>query len=235
MTKQPKPFKSPPKRFHPKGMTILYEDHDILVIDKHSGLLAVSNDKETTRTAFFLLNNYVRKGNQKSPHRAYIVHRLDRETSGVMVFAKTPAVKQFLQESWETTVKTYHTIVHGAPPEPEGEITSRLMENSALRMYSTDDPNKGKLSTTRYKTLRSTKKYTLLEVEIETGRKNQIRVHLSEAGCPIAGDRKYGERAKGIRRLMLHATQLDITHPFTKQPMTFRAEVPAAFHSLMNS
>ena len=112
MSKQPKPFKSPPKRFHPKGMTILYEDHDILVIDKHSGLLAASNDKEQTRTAFFLLNNYVRKGNQKSPHRAYIVHRLDRETSGVMVFAKTPAVKQFLQESWETTTKTYHTEIH---------------------------------------------------------------------------------------------------------------------------
>ena len=235
MQKSQKNFKSSPKKYHPKGLSILYEDHDILVVDKMSGLLTVSNEKVRENTAYYLLNTYVRKGNQKSRNRIFIVHRLDRDTSGIIVFAKNENAKRYLQEEWHGFKKMYYAVVHGTLPEKEGVITSYLAENRIHKMYSVDDPKKGKLAKTGYKVLKESKKYSLLEIYLLTGRKNQIRVHFSEKGCPVAGDKMYGEKEKGIKRLTLHAASITILHPYTKENMTFETKVPAYFESLVNS
>lgn len=235
MRERRKIFKSPPKRYHPRGISILYEDHDILVVDKRSGLLTVSTQKVRENTAYFLLNKYVRKGNQKSRNRVFIVHRLDRDTSGVIVFAKNEISKRYLQKKWQEFKKQYYAVVQGKLPEKEGVITSYLAESFAHKMYSVDDPEKGKLAKTGYKVLRESKKYSLVEIDLLTGRKNQIRVHFSEKGCPVAGDMKYGEKKKGIKRLALHAVSLTILHPSTKEKMSFKAKVPAYFESLVKS
>ena len=227
--------KSPPRKHQPRGLTILYEDQDILVVDKMSGLLTVSNEKVKENTAYYLLNNYVRKGNQKSRNRIFIVHRLDRDTSGVIVFAKNENAKRYLQEEWQGFDKTYYAVVHGRLPEKEGVITSYLAENRIHKMYSVDDPKKGKLARTGYKVLRESKKYSLLEIDLLTGRKNQIRVHFAEKGCPVAGDKIYGKKEKGIKRLALHAASITILHPHAKDKVTFEAKVPDYFKSLVNS
>jgi len=233
MRERRKNFKSPPKRHQPRGLFILYEDHDILVVDKISGLLTVSTEKVRENTAYYLLNTYVRKGNQKSRKRVFIVHRLDRDTSGIIVFAKNESAKRYLQEAWRGFKKKYYAVVHGMLPEKEGVIISYLAENRFHKMYSVDDPEKGKLSKTGYKVLIESKKYSLLEIDLLTGRKNQIRVHFSEKGSPVAGDKMYGEREKGIKRLTLHAASLTILHPDTKEKMTFETKVPAYFKSLV--
>jgi len=235
MRESQKNFKSPPKRYQPMGLSILYEDRDILVVDKMNGLSTVSNEKVRENTAYYLLNKYVRKGNQKSRNRVFIVHRLDRDTSGIIVFAKNENAKRYLQEEWQEFRKKYYAVVHGALPKKEGVITSYLAENRIHKMYSVDDPEKGKLAKTGYKVLRESKKYSLLEIDLLTGKKNQIRIHFSEKGCPVAGDKKYGEKEKGIKRLTLHAASITILHPYTKEKMTFNTKVPAYFKSLVNS
>ena len=226
---------SPPPKHRPRGHSILYEDQEILVVDKMSGLLTVSNEKVKEKTAYYLLNDYVRKGNRKSRNRVFIVHRLDRDTSGVIVFAKHEKAKRYLQEEWQGFTKKYSAVVHGRLPDKEGVISSYLAENRIHRMYSVDDPKKGKLARTGYKVLRESKKYSLLEIDLFTGRKNQIRVHFADKGCPVAGDKIYGEKEKGIKRLALHAASITILHPHTKEKMTFEAKIPAYFNSLVNS
>ncbi len=230
-----KQFKRPPKRYQPKGLTILYEDRDIIVVDKVNGLLTVSSEKVRDKTAYFLLNEYVRKGNQKSRRRVFIVHRLDKDTSGVIVFAKNEKAKRYLQEEWQNFSKKYYALVHGTMPQEEGVITSYLAENSVHNMYSVTDPKKGKLAKTGYKVIKETAKYSLLEIDLLTGRKNQIRVHLADKGCAVVGDKKYGVKEKSIKRLMLHAASLTITHPFSKEEMTFTTKVPAYFESHMKN
>ncbi len=235
MPKNEKNFKSPPKRYHPKGLSILYEDNDILVVDKASGLLTVSTDKVIENTAYFLLNLYVRKGNQKSRNRVFIVHRLDRDTSGIIIFAKNENAKRFLQEGWHGFEKKYYAVVHGTLSEKEGIITSYLAENSAHRVYSINDPEKGKLAKTGFKVLKESKKYSLLEIDLLTGRKNQIRVHFSEKGFPVVGDKIYGVREKGAKRLALHAASITMLHPDRREKMTFDTKIPDYFKSLVNS
>jgi 23S rRNA pseudouridine1911/1915/1917 synthase len=233
MQKKLKPFKNSPKKYHPKGLSIIYEDHDILVVDKAKGLLTISNKKVKENTAYFLLNNYMKKGNSKSNKQVFIVHRLDKDTSGVIVFAKSEDSKLYLQEEWKNFKKKYYAVIYGTLEKKEDIITSYLAENSAYRMYSVKDPKEGKLAKTGYKVLKESKKYSLLEIELLTGRKNQIRVHLSEKGHPIVGDRKYGRREEGIKRLTLHAASLTMRHPHTKEEMTFAAKIPSYFKSLM--
>ncbi len=234
MQENAKKFKSPPKRFHPKGLTILYEDHEILVVDKRSGLLTVSTEKVKENTAFYLLNDYVKKGIKKSKNRVFIVHRLDRDTSGILVFAKNEIAKHYLQDEWHGFSKKYYAVVHGILQEKEGIITSYLAESIAHKMYSVADPAKGKLAKTGYKVLIESVKFSLLEINLLTGRKNQIRVHLSEKGSPVAGDNKYGRKDKSILRLALHASSLMILHPRTKEQMTFQTKIPVYFESLVN-
>jgi tRNA pseudouridine32 synthase/23S rRNA pseudouridine746 synthase/23S rRNA pseudouridine1911/1915/1917 synthase len=228
-----KPFKPTPKRFHPKRTPILYEDHDIIVANKVHGLPTVSDSKSGDHTAFFLLNDYVRKGNPKSRKRIFIVHRLDRETSGVIVFAKSEQAKRYLQDNWADFKKTYHAVIHGKPKAPEGMIESYLAENTAHKMYTTDDTAKGKFAKTGYRLVRQSKKFSLLEINLMTGRKNQIRVHLADNEMPIVGDKRYGNPDKPGTRLALHATRLEIRHPHTHKVMTFEASMPKYFDTLV--
>lgn len=229
----PKKFKSSPKRYHPKGLTILYEDHDILVIDKSSGLLTMGNEKASVNTAHYLLNEYVKKGNSKSKRRIYIVHRLDRDTSGVLIFAKSDQAKRFLQDNWSDFTKTYYAVVEGSLSAKEDTISSYLVENSIHKVYSINNPEEGKLAKTKYKVVKENSDFSLVEIELLTGRKNQIRVHMADRGAAVTGDYVYGEKRKGIKRLMLHAAVLSVIHPETKERMKFEAPVPNVFERLM--
>ena len=233
MRENQKNFRRPPKRHQPRGLSVLYEDRDILVVDKVNGLLTVGTERIRENTAHYLLNEYVRKGNQKSRNRVFIVHRLDRDASGIIVFAKNEHAKRYLQDEWQGFKKKYIAVVHGALPKKEDVITSYLAENRAHRVYSVADPKKGKLAKTGYSVLKESEDYSLLEIDLLTGRKNQIRVHFSEKGCPVAGDKKYGGKDKGIKRLTLHASSLTISHPSTRETMTFETKVPAYFESLL--
>ena len=226
-------FKSPPKKHQPKGLEIMYEDRDLLVVNKSNGLLTVGTDREKDKTAYALLNNYVRKGNSRSKNRVFIVHRLDRDTSGILVFAKSEKAKRYLQENWASFDKIYFAVVHGKLPEKEGVITSYLLENKAHRMYSVKDTTKGKFAKTGYKVIKESKSFSLLEINLFTGRKNQIRVHLSEKGHPVAGDKMYGNANKGIKRLALHAASITILHPFTRKKMVFESNAPVYFKAIM--
>jgi RluA family pseudouridine synthase len=226
-------FKKPSKKHQPKGLTILYEDHDILVADKADGLLTMGTEKEKQKTAYFLLNDYVKKGNEKSRNRVFIVHRLDRDASGILIFAKNEKSKHFLQDNWQGFGKKYLTVVHGQLQEKEGEISSYLFENKIYKVYSVNDPAKGKFSRTGYKVIKESDKYSLLEINLFTGRKNQIRVHLSEKGHPVVGDKLYGKADKEIKRLALHSSSLTITHPWTNKEMCFETGIPPYFKALV--
>jgi 23S rRNA pseudouridine1911/1915/1917 synthase len=194
--------------FLPHGLVILHEDRDILVVDKPAGLLTIGTESNKSHTAYFILTDYVRKGCARSGNRVFIVHRLDRETSGVLVFAKSEEAKLRLQSEWGETEKKYLAIVHGRCQESEATITTYLAENKAHVMYSTPDPARGKLSRTAYNVLKQTKAFALLEVNLLTGRKNQIRVHLAGIGHPIVGDSKYGRAKESHGRLALHARSI---------------------------
>lgn len=227
------------------GLTILYEDEDVLVVDKPAGLLTIATARERSRTAYFILTDYVRKGSPRSRSRIFVVHRLDRETSGVLVFAKNADAKLKLQSQWREreTEKEYLAVVHGVVKPETGTITTYLAENRAHIVYSTNDPAKGKLSRTVYRLLRTAGDLSLLEVQPLTGRKHQIRVHLAGMGHPIVGDAKYGLAAERGRagdgakacldgaagRLGLHARSLSFIHPSTGKRVTLEAKVPAAF------
>ncbi|GET31097.1 RluA family pseudouridine synthase [Prolixibacter sp. SD074] len=226
-------FKRPSKKHEPKGLTILYEDRDILVVNKMNGLLTMSTAREKENTAYFLLTDYVKKGNPRSKSRIFIVHRLDRETSGVLVFAKSEPAKRYLQDNWATFHKTYYAVVHGQLAEKEGIITSYLVENQLHRMYSINNPEKGKFSKTGYRVVRESDQLSLLEIDLFTGTKNQIRVQFSEEGHPVAGDKMYGVKDRGVKRLALHSASLKLTHPFTKETMVFETDIPAYFKVLL--
>ena len=217
----------------PLGLQLIYEDRDILVVDKPAGLLSMASERETERTAYFFMMDYVRKGNPKSRNRVFIVHRLDRETSGVLVFAKSEEVKRRLQENWDQADKRYLTIVHGHLKPDIGCITSYLAENITHMVYSTQDPERGKFAQTDYRVLKKTAALSLVEVRLLTGRKNQIRVHFSEKGFPIVGDRKYGRKEPGVKRLALHALSIEFPHPHSGLPVSFSAPIPPAFEHMV--
>lgn len=226
--------KRPAKKHQPGGMTILHEDKEIIVVVKPAGLLTVGTERDKTRTAHYLLNDYVRKGDPKSRNRVYVVHRLDQDTSGILLFAKSEAAKIFLQENWENTEKYYLAIVHGRLTPKEGVISSYLSENAAQRVYSTPDSAKGKLAHTEYKVLQESRKgFSLVEIHLLTGRKHQIRVHFAEKGHPLVGDRKYNNNAPMANRLALHARSLAFTHPFNGRLLTFDTGMPEDFVRLL--
>jgi len=219
----------------PKGLVIIHEDRDILIVNKPPGLLTMGTDTEKSRTAYFILTDYVRKGCAKSKKRIFIVHRLDRDTSGVLLFAKSQEAKLCLQSQWEETKKKYLAVVHGQCEKGSETITTYLVENKAYGVYSTSDTTKGKLSHTAYTVLKETKDFALLEVDLLTGRKHQIRVHLADIGHPVVGDRKYGKRIKAHQRLALHAKSISFRHPFTGEQLTFETKVPEYFNKLVGS
>lgn len=217
----------------PKGINILYEDNDILVAVKPSGLLTMGTDRDKSRTLYAILTDYVRKGYSRSAKRIFIVHRLDRDTSGILVFAKNMDAKLQLQDRWEETEKKYIAAVHGRCRKREGTISSYLAENKAHLVYSTPDTSKGKLSHTAYRVLKGTKEISLLEVTLLTGRKHQIRVHLADIGHPVVGDEKYGKGKETYKRLALHAKSISFTHPVTGKRLTFETGFPEYFNTLV--
>ncbi len=216
-------------RHQPKGLIILHDDRDILVVDKAPGLLTMGTDREKERTAYYRLTDYVRKGNSKSQARVYIVHRLDREVSGILVFAKSVAAKKTLQAQWPDVEKHYLALVQGVPREAEGTFSSYLVENGVHSVHSTMDPKRGKLSRTAYKVLGQSRGVSLLDITLLTGRKHQIRVHLAENRLPILGDTKYGEKRTNERRLALHAKSLAFDHPYSGEPCFFETRMPHLF------
>jgi len=225
--------KRPPAKYQPKGLPVIYEDKDIIVVEKPSGLLTMGTERDKSRTAHSILNEYVRKGDPRSRNRVYIVHRLDRDTSGILIFAKSESAKTFLQGNWDSTDKHYLTIVHGSLTPKTGTISSYLAENSAFNVYSTPDQTAGKLSHTEYTVLKETKGFSLLDIHLLTGRKHQIRVQLSEKGHPVVGDKKYGRGNDSYGTLALHARSISFTHPVNGKRLTFETGIPDFFIRLV--
>lgn len=222
-----------------RKLDILYEDDCIIVADKPSGLLTMSTGKEGEITAYSILTDYVRSArggrNTRDKGRIFIVHRLDRDTSGVIVFAKDEQTKHALQDDWNETIleRKYIAAVEGTPEYEEGTVASYLKDNpKSMKVSSSWTDNGGKYSVTHFKVLRSSGQYSLVEFELETGRKNQIRVHASVIGNPVAGDRKYGSVSNPLHRLCLHASTLAFHHPRTGQLLRFDTGIPKDFMRL---
>lgn len=213
-------------------LNILYEDDYIIVIDKMSGLLSMATERDKEKTAYHILSDHVKKKNPRNC--IFILHRLDRETSGIMMFAKTLKIQELLQKNWDQmiTERKYVAVIEGHLQQTQGTIESYLTESSTYLVHSTT-ANKGKLAITHYRIVKSNKLYSLIELELETGRKNQIRVHMQESGCPIAGDKKYGAKTNPIHRLALHAFKLKFIHPITHKEMNFETPFPKRFELLV--
>ena len=213
-------------------INIVYEDNDILVINKPNGLLTIESDHEKTDTAYKLVLEYM---SQKDKHaRCFQVHRLDKETSGLLLFTKTYELKELLSKNWNTLVKErgYVAVVEGKMPKKEDQIINWLKETDTHLMYNSNKNGDGLKAITNYKVVKETQKYSLLNVTIETGRKNQIRVAMADLGHPVVGDDKYGTPSDPLKRLGLHAATLKFKHPITKEIMYFKAETPAIFKKI---
>jgi len=214
---------------HPR-LKLVYEDRDILVVDKGYGLLSVATDagkKETT--AYSIIRDYVKE--QSPDNKVFIIHRLDRETSGLMMFARSPEAKEAMQHNWNNMVldRRYVAAVEGSPEKDEGIVRSYLGETSQHEMFSSTNPEDGKEAVTRFRVLKKGRIYSLVEYSLDTGRKNQIRIHSKVMGCPIAGDRRYGGHTSPLHRLALHAHTLNFVHPITRKLMKFISPVPGGF------
>ncbi len=213
-----------------KNIDIIYEDKDIIVINKPSGLLTVATEKEKNKTTYHLVMEYLKKKNKNN--RIFIIHRLDKDTSGIIMFAKNERAKHLYQDNWNDIVKKrcYYAVIDGKMQNKEGTIKSYLKENGNM-VYSVKDRS-GKLAITEYKVLKERKNISLLDINLKTGRKNQIRVHMKENKTPILGDLKYGEKSKLINRLALHAYKLELINPVTKKLLTFEVNMPNEFKIL---
>jgi len=215
-----------------KDLPIIYEDEDIIVINKPSGLLSVATDREKGKTAYRLVSDYVTSLNPKA--RIYVVHRLDEDTSGVLMFAKKYEVREALQNHWQEIVETraYYAIVEGKMEKDEEVLQDYLMQNDLHLVFVTKNKSAGKLSTTAYKVISYKEPYSLLDVHISSGRKNQIRVQLGSRGHYVVGDDKYGEPSNPLNRLGLHAYQLTLTNPLNGKRYDFVTPMPESFKSL---
>lgn len=218
----------PPEKF----MNIVFEDEHIIVIEKKAGLLSVSDGKKEL-TAYGLLSDWVSK--QKPSGRVFIVHRLDQYTSGLLMFAKSEKVQNLFRNDWKSFIleRTYIAVVEGQVKKDRGRISSYLTENKAYVMLSSQDPTRGKLAVTHYQAIKSNGRYTLMKVNLETGKKNQIRVHMQDIGHSVAGDKKYGAQTSPIGRLCLHAAVLAFRHPVTNMELRFESDVPPEFLKLL--
>jgi 23S rRNA pseudouridine1911/1915/1917 synthase len=214
-----------------RGISIIYEDNDVIVIDKHAGVLSVATDSKEKFTAYTILYDHVKRKNPDG--KIFIVHRLDRETSGLMMFSKSARVQKKLQENWNDIIRerVYVAAVQGVVDPPSGEISSYLRENNNMVVYSSQHDD-GKYAITHYETLKSNPLYSLLKMSLRTGRKNQIRVHLHDIGHPIVGDKKYGSVVNPISRLCLHAQVLAFQHPVNGRELRFETSIPRKFHEL---
>lgn len=216
---------------HPM-LNIIYEDDSLIVVDKMSGLLSMATERDKEKTAYHILSDYVKRIHPGNC--IFILHRLDRETSGLMMFAKNSKVQEALQKNWDNVVteRKYIAVVEGCPKKESGKIKSYIAENSAFIVHQSNSAE-GKIAITNYKVLKSNKQYSLIELELETGRKNQIRVHMQELGTPVTGDKKYGAQSNPINRLALHAFKLRFIHPVSNKEMDFETPIPKRFMQLV--
>lgn len=219
-----------PEEFRHPMMRIVYEDGHIIVVDKRNGLLSVGTDKERTRTAFYLMSDYVKRADPRN--RIFIVHRLDRETSGLMMFAKSEQVQSAMQRSWATMVRDrrYVAVVEGRMPALSGVIDAPLVESPVHKVYVDKE---GDRAVTGYEVLAEGHDYSLVELTLETGRKNQIRAHLEYLRRPIAGDKRYNAETNPVGRVCLHARVLNIIHPVTGEHLDFSTRVPQQFEDIV--
>ena len=224
--------KNPIRKKTRSNLPIIFENDEIIVINKPSGLLSIASDKEKGSTAYRMLTDYVQ---QKDKHnRIFVVHRLDEDTSGVLMVAKNVKIQQALQDNWNDLVskRGYYAIVEGKMEQKSGTIKSYLKKNSQNMMYSSKKPGDGQFSVTHYQVIDENDNYSLLDVHIDSGRKNQIRVHLGDLGHNVIGDDKYGNPSNPIKRLGLHAYELELRHPLTNKLMKFTAPIPKEFNIL---
>lgn len=216
--------------FHHPRIEIVYEDNDIIVINKGYGLLSVSTlSHKREDNAYEILRNYVKSVNPNN--KLFIVHRLDRDTSGLMMFAKTEEAQNVLRHNWNNMIleRLYVAVLEGYLEQNSGYVKSRLTENSQFVVYTTDDPEQGRIAVTHYEVLGRGNGFTLAQFSLDTGRKNQIRVHAKDLGHPIAGDKKYGATKSPLHRLALHARTLRFAHPITRKDMNFETPIPPKF------
>lgn len=216
-----------------KDINIIYEDEDLIAINKPAGLLTIATSKEKEYTLYHFASNYVKEKNKNN--KIFIIHRLDRETSGIVIFAKNQKAKNLFQNNWDKNIieRRYYAIVEGTLDKKEGTIKSYLTENNEYMVYSTNS-KEGKLAITDYNVIKENNKYSLLDINIKTGRKNQIRVHMKENGTIIVGDKKYGSKNNTINRMALHAYKLVLIDPRTRKKITFKTNMPTIFNKLVN-
>ncbi len=221
-----------PKTVLASGIRIYYEDAALMVIDKPENLLSIASEAEQEKTAYFQLTAYL-AGKPRGKERVWIVHRLDRETSGLMVFAKTAQAKEALQGGWEKAVKRYEAVAEGRLPAAKGVFESDLDETNPFKVHVAAASEKTRHAVTHYRVLRADKSRTLVELTLETGRRHQIRVQLAHVRCPVLGDKKYGAKSDPIRRLALHACALRFPHPETGEEMAFESPLPKELDRLV--
>ena len=218
---------------HPR-IKLVYEDNDIIVVDKGYGVLSTAAGKPSDDTIYNIIKRYARGFSDKA--NVYVVHRLDRDTSGLMLLTRTKQARDKLISNWNNMVieRKYVAVVEGDVAQPEGTIKSFLAENpDTFEMYSTDDKKVGRLAVTKYRLLKQGKRFAMVELEIKTGRKNQLRVHMQDMGNPVSGDRKYGGHPSPINRIALHATVLSFLHPITGKVVTFNSPFPDNFKKMV--
>jgi 23S rRNA pseudouridine1911/1915/1917 synthase len=228
ITTAKRPDNSSPDRL---GFKIVHLDDAIVVIDKPSGLLSMGSDREKNQTAHRLLNDYLKALVKSRQQQAFIVHRLDRETSGLLLFARSAAIQEAVQRNWKLVTKKYLAVVEGAPGNPQGTLTNRLVASKSLLVRRVTQG--GDIAITHYRVIATRGGLSLLEITLETGRKHQIRVQLAHAGFPVVGDRKYGTPTDAARRLALHSCELKFRHPISDVAMEFRSPLPAILKRLM--
>jgi 23S rRNA pseudouridine1911/1915/1917 synthase len=207
---------------------VIYEDKDIIVVDKPSGILSIATEKEKEETVYHILREYLKKKNKNA--KVFVVHRLDKDTSGILLFAKSEYVKNTFQKDWNKLVKVreYTAVVHGKLDKKKDRLVNYLKETTTNLVYISKN-KEGKLAITNYEVLKENSDYSKLLINIETGRKNQIRVQLANINHPILGDKKYGDDKE--KRLFLHASKLEVFNPITRKTMTFTSKVPSIFNS----
>lgn len=220
----------PRPRFIDSQLRIVYEDRDLIVVDKPTGLLSVATAFEKEETVFKLLKRHFSK------NEVYVVHRIDQDTSGILVFALSErAYKQLKIDFGNHSIeRAYTAVVEGQVTPSEGTWESYLHEDGNYVVHSSQDPQRGRLAITHYQVVAIAKQRSLLTLRLETGRKNQIRVHCQDAGHPVVGDRKYGAKSSPLKRLCLHAHLLALEHPINKRQMRFESPIPGSFYDLVN-
>ena len=222
----------PAESIEHQGLKIVHLDDAVVVVEKRAGLLSMGSEGEKEKTAHRILNDHLKAITKSAAQQAFIVHRLDRETSGLMLFARSRAIQTALQQNWKTVTKKYLAVVEGVPAKAEDTLRDHLVESKSLKMHRVE--RGGELAITHYRVLRTGRNRSLVEFTLETGRKNQIRVQIAGLGHPIVGDRKYGAASDPARRLALHSSDLKFHHPATGAAMEFRSAMPGSLMALID-